>query len=285
MLPRRFFLFCVLAILGVGCGSTDSGNPKRLTIGIVSYGEGQQSLDQFEDLKTHLAKSLKSFVEIEPALNERQAIQQIEHQSWDLVFAPPGLAAIAITQEQYVPLLPRDDGPKAQSVLVVLDDSPAQSLQDLASKPLALGQEGSATGYYLPVFNLYGLTMSEVKFAATPKAVLQLVSEGEVAAGALSMVELEKYRSDFGQTQFRVLFRDTHTVPSGSILVGPTVDRTFQEQIRSALQDAGSPVAAAAGYITNAEPPDYRYLIEVVKQVRPIAQRIKEQPAPLYEQK
>ncbi|MGB7415590.1 MAG: phosphonate ABC transporter substrate-binding protein, partial [Thermosynechococcaceae cyanobacterium] len=93
LLSRRLFLVCSLvAVLLSACGSTGPKTQTRLTIGIVSYGEGQQSLDQFEDLKTHLEGSLKSLIEIEPALNERQAIQQIERQSWDIVFAPPGLA-------------------------------------------------------------------------------------------------------------------------------------------------------------------------------------------------
>lgn len=286
LLSRRLFLSCsLITVLLSACGSTGSKTQKRLTIGIVSYGEGQQSLEQFEDLKVHLEGSLKSLIEIEPAFNERQAIQQIERQSWDIVFAPPGLAAIAISQEQYIPLLPREGGIKGQSVIVVLDNSPAKSLKDLANQPLALGQEGSATGYYLPVFNLYGLTLSKVTLAPTPKAVLQFLEEGKAAAGALSVAEFEQYRSDFSSTKFRILFRDSHTVPAGSVLVGPTVERNFQKEIQSALEAAGSPVAASAGYITNADPPDYSYLIKVVKQVRPIAKRIKETPAPLYEQK
>lgn len=284
MVSRRRFFFCafVSLVLLSGCGSANSGTQRRLTIGVVSYGEGQRSIEQFEQLKVHLERSLKSIIELEPALNERQAIQQIERQSWDLVFAPPGLAAIAISQEQYLPLLPRAGGSKEKSVIVVPDDSPAQTLQDLGNQTLVLGQEGSATGYYFPVYNLHGLTMAEVKFASTPRTVLQLIEDGEAAAGALSVAELERYRPDFNDTQFRILFRDTHTVPSGAVLIGPSVDRTFQEEVRSALASAGSPVASAAGYITNAEPPDYSYLIQVVKRVRPIAQRIREQPAPLY---
>lgn len=286
MPSRRLLFSCSLIVMVflAACTTTnDSTTRKRLTIGIVSYGEGQRSLEQFEGLKSHLETSLKRLIELEPALNERQATQQIKRQSWDLVFAPPGLAAIAIAQEQYLPLLSQVEGTQEKSVIVVAENSPARSLQDLASKPLALGQEGSATGYYLPVYNLYGLTMSEVQFAATPKGVLQLVESGNASAGALSVSELNRYRPEFPDTRFRTLFRDSHTVPTGAVLVGPTVNRNFQEEIRSALESARSPVASAAGYIVASEPPDYSFLIEVIKRVRPIAKRIKEQPAPLYE--
>ncbi len=286
MQARRLLFSCSLIVtfLLTACAqTTDSSTKKRLTIGIVSYGEGQRSLEQFEGLKAHLGTTLKSLIELEPALNERQAIQQIERQRWDLVFAPPGLAAIAIAEEQYLPLFSLAESVQEKSAVVVPYNSPAQSLQDLASKPLALGQEGSATGYYLPVYNLYGLTLSEVKLAVTPKEILQLVESGNTAAGALSIAELQRYRSDFPETKFRVLNRDSHTVPPGSVLVGPTVERNFQEEIRAALESAGSPVTSAAGYIPTSGSPDYSYLIKVVKRVRSIDARIKEKPAPLFE--
>jgi phosphonate transport system substrate-binding protein len=109
-----------------------------------------------------------------------------------------------------------------------------------------------------------------------------LIDTGEAVAGALSIAELEQYRSDFGQTKFRILYRDSHHVPSGAVLVSPNVDRNQQEQIRQALESAPANVTAAAGYVSNAKPVDYDYLIKVVKRVRPIAKRIKEKPAPLY---
>jgi phosphonate transport system substrate-binding protein len=170
-------------------------------------------------------------------------------------------------------------------VIVVEQNSPAKTLDDLSNTTLALGQEGSATGYYFPVYNLYGQTFTEIRFASTPKQVLAWLGDGTVAGGALSVADLERYRGELGRSKFRVLFRDNHDVPSGAVLVGPQVDRDRQDKIRAALASAPAPVAAAAGYITNAEPPDYSYLIKVVKQVRPIAKRINEKPAPLYEQK
>jgi phosphonate transport system substrate-binding protein len=272
-----FFLFLL-----AGCGSRELSEQKKLVIGVVSYGKGSNTVEQYADLKTHLESRLKSIIEIEPAYNEVQAVQQIERQVWDVVFAPPGLAAIAISEEQYLPLLPQSGGETERSIIVVRQDSPVGKINDLANQTLALGQEGSATGYYLPVYNLYGLTLADIRFAPTPKTTLEWIQKGEVVAGALSVAELNRYRADFSSTQFRILYRDTHRVPSGAILVGPTIERNEQEQIRQALAAAPAPVAAAAAYITNAKPPDYSYLIKVVKRVRPIAKRIKEKPAPLY---
>ncbi|WP_299488295.1 PhnD/SsuA/transferrin family substrate-binding protein [Acaryochloris sp. IP29b_bin.137] len=285
MHSRRFFLIFLLPILWllIACDSTENEPLKKLVVGVVSYGEGSRSLEQYADLKEHLGTELKSLIEFEPALNEIQAIDQIERQNWDLVFAPPGLAAIAISQAQYVPVLPREGGEQEQSVIVVRDDHPSAALTDLGNQAVALGQKGSAAGYYFPVFNLYGLTLAEIKFGATPKEVLKWVNQGEVVAGALSLAEFERYRSDFKETQFRILYRDSHLVPSGSVLVGPDVDEALKTQLLDALESASPGTKRSVGYISNAQPPNYEYLIKVVKRVQPIAQRIREKPAPLYE--
>ncbi|WP_424102955.1 phosphate/phosphite/phosphonate ABC transporter substrate-binding protein [Moorena producens] len=199
-----------------------------------------------------------------------------------IIFAPPGLAAIAIAEAQYIPLLPLEGVKKSPSVIVVKLESPIQDLSGLAGEVIALGQPGSATGYYLPIYNLYGLTLAEVRFAPTPKQVLQWIASEEVVPGALSLEELERYRNDFSQTRFRILYIDSHKIPSGSILIGPTVERNLQQEIHKALESASSSMAASVGYIPNAKAPDYDYLIEVVEKVRPIAERIQEKPFPLY---
>lgn len=285
MRSRRFFLIFLLPVLWllIACSPTENSTLKKLVIGVVSYGEGARSLEQYADLQDHLGAELKSLIELEPALNEIQAIDQIERQKWDLVFAPPGLAAIAISQAQYVPLLPREGGDRERSVIVVRDDNPSTAINDLANQTVALGQKGSATGYYFPVFNLYGLTLAEIKFGSTPKEVLQWIDEGEVIAGALSLDEFERYRSEFKNTQFRILHRDSHIVPSGAVLIGPDVDDKLQTQLLDALESAAPQTKRSVGYISNAQPPNYEYLIKVVKRVQPIAERIREKPAPLYE--
>ena len=278
MLSRRLFLLKLLFLL-TACKTVERPKLGKLTLGVVSYGEGDRSIQQYSVLTDYLAAELKTIVELEPAFNEVKALEQIKRKIWSIVFAPPGLAAIAISEEQYLPLFPLEGLENARSVIVVRQESPIQKLTDLEGKAIALGQVGSATGYYLPLYNLYGLTLSEVRFAPTPKTVLQWVDQKDVAAGALSLAELERYRAD-SKTRFRVLHTDS--VPSGSILVGPTVERIQQEQIRKVLGSASPKITAAAGFLPNAKVPDYKRLIEKVARVRPIAEQIKKKPAALF---
>lgn len=279
MFSRRLFLLQFVLFL-TACKIAGMPKPKKLTIGEVSYGEDEQSIKQYADLVNYLSKELKTIIELEPVYNEVKALEQIKRKTWSLVFAPPGLAALAISEAQYLPLFPLEGLEKTRSVIVVRQESSIKKLSDLSDQVIALGQPGSATGYYLPIQNLFGLTLAEVRLAPTPKTVLQWIENKNVVAGALSLDELERYRSDFAQTKFRILHTDS--VPPGAILVGPKVEQYQQEQIRKALNSASPTVAAAAGYLPNAKVPDYKQLIEVVARVRQIAKRIKEKPASLY---
>jgi phosphonate transport system substrate-binding protein len=283
MLAKRFLFLSVLLLL-IGCNSKTPSSGK-LSVGVVSLGETERSVEQYSKLKDYLGSELKTLIELEPTYNELKAVTQIKRKIWDIVFAPPGLAAIAISQSEYIPLFPLEGGLKTRSLIVVLNDSPIKDIRQLSGKIIALTEPGSATGYYLPIYNLYGLTLAEVRLTETPKAVLGAIAKQEVVAGAMSQADFTRYRSDFPGVRFRILYTDAHEVPSGAVLISPNLDDAEQEKIRKALTEVSPAIAASAGYITNAPVPDYQYLIEVVDRVTPIAERIKQKPAPLYEQK
>lgn len=279
MFSRRLFLLQFLVVLAA---CKQAGNQKlgKLTIGAVSYDEGDRSIEQYSALVDHLRTQLKTNIELEPTFNELQALEQIKRRVWSLVFAPPGLAAVAISEEKYLPLFPLEGVANSRSLIVVREESRFQKLTDLAGQVVALGEIGSATGYYLPLYNLYGLTLSEIRTAPTPKTVLEWIEKGEVAAGALSLADVERYRSAFKNTKFRVL--QSNYVPPGSLLVGPMIEQPQQEQIRKALASASPRIISAAGYLPNGKTPDYKPLTEVIAKVRPLGDKIEQKPVALY---
>jgi phosphonate transport system substrate-binding protein len=283
MLLKTLFLASLLLLL-TGCEEKNISS-ERLTVGVVSFEESDRSVEQYGEIQSYLGQELKSYVELEPTYNEKKAIEQINRKKWDIVFASPGLAAIAISQSQYVPMFPLEGGLKTRSAIVVLKDSPITKVSQLAGNAIALGQPGSATGYYLPIYNLYGMTLKEIRLAATPKIALKWIADKEVAAGAMSLAEFRQYRTEFPKASFRILFNDAHEVPSGAILASPELSQERRSQISEALSEVSGAIAASAGYIPNASVPNYQYLIKVVERVTPIAERIQEKPAPLYEQK
>ena len=269
----------VSAIL-LGCSSTSRISTEKLTIGVVGYGNEVRSVDKYEPLQRYLATQTNSIVELEPAYNELQALEQIQRQRWSLVFAPPGIAAIAINEEQYIPLFPLERvGSRERSLLVVKKDSQIKNLVDLSNKKVALGQPGSATGYYLPLYDLYGLTLAQVIFAPTPRQVLRLLQNGTVDAGALSEAEFQTYRSQF-QTEFEIL-QKSRLIPSGLVILSPTIERNQQESISNSMRNAPASIISDSDYVVDAQIPEYEEFIKLVEKVKPLEKRVRQTPAVL----
>lgn len=283
-LSRRLFLLQMLLL--AACG----GNPipiqdKELTVGTVGYDEGQNALDQYYNFNNYLSEKTGAIVKLEPTFNETQAIERIRSHTWSLVFADPGLAAIAMSQNQYQPLFPLQGVDNLRSIIVVRKNSPIRNLKELQGQTVALGQPGSATGYYFPIYNLYGLTLSKILFAPTPKTVLEWIAQGKAAAGALSKDEFDSYSPQLKQTEFRIVFTDPHYVPSGVVLLGSTIESKSQEQIRKVMSEAPSAIAQEARYVINGPLPDYKYMIAVVERVNsinPNAALLQQKPVRLF---
>lgn len=269
MYLKRFLLLIIVFTLGA-CDRPEETSIRRLSIGVVSYGKNDQSIQQYAEFQNYLGTQHNSLIELEPTYNEVRALNQISNKKWDLVFAPPGLAAIAIAQYNYEPLVPLEGMDKTRSIIVVNQDSSAQNLQDLAGETIALGQKGSATGYYLPIYNLYGLNFKEVVYAPTPTDVLQLMAAEKVTVGALSLAEYNLLKRDYPPNQFKIVYLDQHKVPSGAILISDRLERNQQEQITKVLKETPSFIASAVGYLPNEPLPNYGYLTKVIKRVQEV---------------
>jgi phosphonate transport system substrate-binding protein len=276
----KFFCFWLLIPILAGCNST-TVNSEKITIGVIGYGEEVVSVAKYQQLQEYLAKETNSIIELEPAYNELQALEQIRRNNWSIVFAPPGLAAVAIGQEMYLPIFPLAKVSSLErSVFVVREDSQINQISQLANQIVALGQPGSAAGYYLPLYDLYGLTLAKIIFAPTPEQLLNLLAQGKAVAGALSENEFERYRNKFSGTKFRV-FHTSRWIPAGVVLVGPTVERNQQENIKTVMSQAPSELVSDAGYVLDAKIPDYQEFIKLVNKVQPIETQVNKQPAVL----
>lgn len=284
MLSRRtlFLASLFLPTLLKGCNSRQQPDRAvgKMVVGIVSYGDGENLVDKYDRFREYLATALKTVVELEPAFNELKAVEQIQRGIWSVVFAPPGLAAIAIGAQQYIPLFALQGNNNERSLLIVRTDSTVETLGDLANQVVALGEPGSATGYYLPLYDLYGITLAEIRFAPTPKTILEWLSDGSIAAGALSERQFQQYRAEFGIDQFRVL-HTSRSVPASVVLISPEIDRNRQYQIESAMREAPSSVIGDAGYIPEAPVPNYDQFIKLVAKVRPLEDKVRQKPAVL----
>lgn len=279
---RALMLQMLFAIASCTTEETRLNRRFELVIGVISYGQGKQTVEKLSSFRGYLSSQLKTIIEIEPAFNERIAVERIKYNSWSLVFATPGLAAMAIANYQYSSIFPLQLSSDSASIIVVNQNSPFQKLQDLQGTKIALGQKGSAHGYYLPLFNLYGLTLTSIQFASTPKKSLEWLLQGKVDAAAMSLEEFNLYQSKLDSSGFRILFTDSRTLASGSVLLSPKIKKERALVIRDRMRNAPPPVIRSARYLPSESPPDYAYMINVVKRVSSITQNINSKPVRLF---
>ena len=272
-LPRILLIIIIFTL--TACDRPTETRINKYSVGVVTYGQNDKSLQKYADFKNYMGNRLNGFIELEPAYNEVRALDQIENKKWDLVFAPPGLSAIAISRYNYEPLVPLEGRDKSRSVIISKQTATFQKLKDLRGETLALGQKGSAAGYYLPIYNLYGLNFKEVVYAPTPQDILQWLDKEIVTVGALSLADYNQLKRDFKPNTFKVVYLDKHDVPPGAILISDRLERNQQEQIRLALVETPSFIASTAGYLPNEKPSNYDYLIKVIKRVQEV---LKESP-------
>jgi len=263
--PRRPLLGWLPAALLVACAER-ARLGGRVTIGAISHGEGAEVMAELEPFRTWLATEAGALVQLDPAFNENRAFERIRSRAWDLVVAPPGLAALAMGGSRYQPLFPLVGVANRRSLFAVQRASPITSLTDLAGRRVALGQPGSVTGYYYPLFNLYGLTLAELAFAPTPRAALAWLVEGRFDAVALSQDEFDAHNGP----PLRILAADQHYVPPGLLLLTPDIERTRGQQLQRLLADAPSVITRQVGYAPGADLPDYRHMFAVVERVQAI---------------
>ncbi len=121
IISRRLLLLQTLLVIA-GCAASQSNRSEtlgKLVLGVVAYGEGARSVDQYQRFIQYLETRIKTLIELEPAYNEVKAAEQIQRQAWSIVFAPPGLAAIAVSKANYLPIFPLEGVDNLSSVLIV----------------------------------------------------------------------------------------------------------------------------------------------------------------------
>jgi phosphonate transport system substrate-binding protein len=69
----------------------------------------------------------------------------------------------------------------------------------------------------------------------------------------------------------------------GAVLLSPEIDRNQQEYIQQVMNEVPAVLANEAGYIPNAQPPNYDSLSGFIEKVKPIEANIQDKPALLFQ--
>lgn len=281
-LSRRLFLLQILFFVTACATGIRSSKHLRSVIGVISYQEGKETIERFSRFCEYIGKRTNTIIELEPAFNEHIAIERLKNTTWSLVFATSGLAALGKAKYQYNPIFPLQENTRSYSILVARANSKLKKISDLKDETVALGLPGSATGYYLPLSKLYGLTLGDIIFAATPERILELVLEKRAVVGAMSREEFIRYSPQFDRSKFRVLFTDPRKIPPGSVLISPNLERNRQSFIIEYMKEAPPALIQETGYIPNGKVPEYQDLISAIEKISNIEEHIHSKPARIF---
>jgi phosphonate transport system substrate-binding protein len=235
------------------CGPTG-----QLRVGFVGADEGRarggqavlpdQEIGRLRDL---LTVASQCEVQLEPAASPEQARLRISSAEWDAAFLPAGLAALALEGSgagDYSLVRPIGQRRQSRSRLLVRADSVWRSLPQLKGARLGLLPRGSLTGFYLPLYNLHGLSLGSVHYALSYLELLE-----KLRARQLDVIVWDSALPEPGG-DVRVLFEDQNTVPLGALVLTQSLVAADHQPFLRVLDESSSQLPPSLGYAAGVLP-------------------------------
>ncbi|HEY9602888.1 MAG TPA: PhnD/SsuA/transferrin family substrate-binding protein [Allocoleopsis sp.] len=245
-----------------------------LTIGFLSSPHQQRETNydyQYILLQKYLEQQLgdrvkEIFIKTDYNLSYQEMQNQIARQEFDIVFAHSPMNSWVAKKKGYLWL--GTQNPSAaiyyRSVLFVRADSPIQSIADLKpTTKIALGHIGSASSFYVPVYDLYGKSLTVI-LADSHGEIQKLVKMGKADVGASIDSAIAN------QPELRIIHR-SKAIPGAGVFISPNLAQSDRTQIQQILRQAPRGILEKAGYLNLAEP-NYDYVGQISSKTEEIIQ-------------
>ena len=221
----------------------------------------------------------------------RDAEKKISEKQWDIAFTREPFTSIAAINAEYffVARMTRLSNSDVQTAIIVKQDSPIKTLNDISVKTkLAISDSSSAALYYMPIYDLYGRGFTKV-YQKPPYFVnaITALNENKVDASvvlygnispAMKLPEtttekasetpsmgLAEISQKINEGFYRVITL-SRPIPSGSVYISPNKkdDQAYLEQL---LRDVNSEIRKKANYEFGQREEDYGFFKGLKKRV------------------
>jgi ABC-type phosphate/phosphonate transport system substrate-binding protein len=173
-----FIVVCLLAIALIWSAlpqpiknsifSGFSANRPKITLGALIFNKRQEQ--GYKELAADLSSRSRfefvaDFVETSKEGALRDAEKKISEKQWDIAFTREPFTSIAAINAEYffVARMIRLSNSEVQTAIIVKQDSPIKTLNDISIKTkLAISDSSSAALYYMPIYDLYGKGFTKV---------------------------------------------------------------------------------------------------------------------------
>lgn len=252
----------------------------QLRVGVVGADEGRSAGGQavlpapeIGRMRDLLMVASRCDVQLEPVVSPEQARQRLSRAEWDVAFLPAGLAALALEgsgQGGYSLLRSLGQRSQSRSVLLVPAGSQRESVKQLGGSRLGLLPRGSLTGFYLPLYNLHGLSLASVHYALSYRELLD-----QLRAGQLDVIAWDAALPDPGG-DVRVLYADQNQIPLGSLVLSQALVAADHQPFLRALDQSAAQLPPSLGYVAGVLPEVSR-----LERLRAVVENVEEWQLPL----
>ena len=245
----------------------------EITIGTIWTPEANQGLaDHIEENSVpanyiSFLKGDKVRVRIngDRTLSYEEAKNRIGNRQWDIAFATSPMLSIFAKNEGYThiaKMFPGSDGYNAG--LFVRQDSPLQSIDDVnASVRVGFGSFSSASSFYMPVYDLYGKTLT-ANVGNRGEAIIEMVKSGELDVGSAAIGDSVRPNDP----ELRII-HVSRTIPTSGVYASPNLSNSDQTNLRQLMLNAPEEIQTRANY-EYGEEPDYTNFSQIVERVEEI---------------
>jgi phosphonate transport system substrate-binding protein len=226
----------LLIVFGNGTLSHAYGSSKdALRLGVFPYLSPTRMDDIFSPVSQKLARGLQQPVRFRTSSNLPRFKQNLLSGDYDIVIAQPILYPLAVDQLGYLPLIRMEES--ISSVVLVLQDSPYRSVQDLQGRTIATPPvNGPVVLLAKKHFSEQGIDPdSAFEFVPNKTAgtCMQKVLARRVEACIAPHFAVRPFERSMG-VRLRILQR-TRGIPNRAVLVHPRVPENLRQQIRNTM--------------------------------------------------
>jgi phosphonate transport system substrate-binding protein len=292
--PLRMFLTLPLFLLSSCCSIPET----RLKIGIVTTRDTSESLASLRVLKFEVEKRLPQ-VTLDPdaTTDYQEAKKRICSGEWQLSFVlSPLVTAQAIDCGQK-PLFQVLGSSTYQAAYFVRGNSSLSSLKgskdkifdQLENTTLALNQVGSASGFYVPLYELYGRRFKKILLLGSYEKIKSQVYSGQVDVGVAPLTTITG-NTTFPKNAFKII-ATSFDIPEGAVLIDPKLNPCLSDKLIDILKlkevytkvkapDQKNPkIHDLPLYDPDTPLPSYKLFVPIISKVDGIGNCYKKQPA------
>ncbi|WP_414756194.1 phosphate/phosphite/phosphonate ABC transporter substrate-binding protein [Anabaena sp. CCY 9910] len=293
---RAIFGISILGIAVTGAVSVSFLNylqkPKlnqgSIIIGTLGGAKYQQPLVKYlqDELRPNsfidfiLKKPIDVRIDGNEDLSYQEAKNIIVQKKWDIAFTlSPMLSVVAKDNKyEYAARMFPDRPPYYQSGIYVRSDSPIYSLNGLKPKTtVALGGFNSASSFYMPVYDLFGKTLT-INMGHRGSTIREMVKSGKVDIGAGAIGDTVNPKDP----EIRIIHQ-SRNIPSSGVYLSPNLEQEDRNTIKKLLLNAPKEIKEKANYGADKEP-DYSAFLQIVRRTEQVlsCSDFQKNPVPLF---